>query len=301
MGFGVGMTGSGKTGLCIAIVVSGMAGRESVRENLYLALRAFILILPALSIILSQYSEGATDEETLVVTMDHSIQDKGGLPARSAEIGSELSVVSNVKNNMETEESIAYIVQIKDSNDRVVFLSITRSVLQGNAGELFRTDWHPEEEGEHVVQAFVWRDTEPPTPLSLSFSQVDVYSAEEIECSGSALCLEGIVTRIIDGDTIDVDHTTIRFSLINTPEYDEDGYEAATLFTAKMCPVGSRVLVDEDDGQTSGSFGRQIAKVFCGSKVINEELLKSGHAVILVKHCEESEFSSEDWARAFGC
>jgi endonuclease YncB( thermonuclease family) len=206
-----------------------------------------------------------------------------------------------VKNNRETEEPIAYIVQIKDFNDHVIFLSITRSVLQGSGGESFRTVWHPEQQGEHTVQAFVWRDTEPPLPLSLSLSKVDVYSTEGVECRGSASCLEGVVTKIIDGDTIDVDHKTIRFSLINSPELGENGYEAATSFTAQTCPVGSRVLVDEDDGQTSGSFGRQIAKVFCGNKVINEELLKSGNAVILVRHCGESEFSSEGWARTFGC
>ncbi len=285
----------------MAVVVSGMAGRENTRENLYLVFPALILILSAGDTTLSQYSEGATDEGALVVTLELSIEDKDGLPSRFAEIGRELSVISNVKNNMETAESIAYIAQIKDSSNRVVFLSITRSVLQGNVGESFRTVWHPIEEGDHIVQAFVWRDTEPPIPLSLSFSQVDVYSTEGIECSGSASCSEGIVTRIIDGDTIDVDYVTIRFSLINSPEFGEGGYEAATLFTAEACPVGSRVIVDEDDGQTSGSFGRQIAKVFCGSKVINEELLKSGNAVILAKHCEESEFSSEGWARAFGC
>jgi endonuclease YncB( thermonuclease family) len=270
------------------------------KENLYHGLPAFILILSAGSTILFQYSEGATDKGALIVTLELSIEDKDGLPSRFAEIGSELSVVSNVKNNMETEESIANIIQIKDSNDRVVYLSITHSVLQGNAGESFRTVWRPEEEGEHVVQAFVWRDTEPPTPLSLTFTQV-VVSTEEIECTGSASCSEGIVTRIVDGDTIDVNDIRIRLSLINSPELGEGGYEAATLFTAKVCPIGSRVLVDEDDGQTSGSFGRQIAKVFCGNKVINEELLKSGHAVILTAFCRESEFSSEGWARAFGC
>jgi len=278
-----------------------MAGRENQRKNLYLVLPTFILFLFAGSTNLFQYSEGTTDEGVLVVTLGLSIRDQDGLASGSAEIGGKLSVVSNVKNNMETEEEIAYIVQIKDPSNRVVFLSITRSVLPGNVGESFRTVWHPEEEGEHIVQAFVWRDIEPPMPLSHSFSQVDVYSTEGIECQGSASCLEGIVTRIIDGDTIDVNHQTIRFSLIDSPELGENGYEAATSFTAKTCPVGSRVLVDEDDGQTSGSFGRQIAKVFCGEKVINEELLRSGHAVILTKHCQESEFSSEGWARAFGC
>lgn len=270
-------------------------------ENLCLASLSFILLLSSGSLLRSQYSESATDDGNQVVTLELSIEDKNGVPLRSAELGSEVSIESNVSNNMETRESIAYIVQIKDYSDRVVFLSITRSALQGNDGEAFRTVWRPEEKGEHVVQTFIWRDSEPPMPLALSVAQIDIYSADEIECSGSASCTEGIVTRIIDGDTIDVDTTTIRFALINSPEFGESGYEEAALFTAETCPIGSKVVVDEDDGQPSGSYGRQIAKVFCGNRVINEELLRTGHAVILIKHCDESEFSGEEWARTSGC
>jgi endonuclease YncB( thermonuclease family) len=73
------------------------------------------------------------------------------------------------------------------------------------------------------------------------------------------------------------------------------------MFTSMHCAVGSKVLVDEDDGQTSGSFGRMIAKVYCGERSINEELLKSGNAIILVQHCSESEFANDPWARNYGC
>jgi endonuclease YncB( thermonuclease family) len=45
-----------------------------------------------------------------------------------------------------------------------------------------------------------------------------------------------------------------------------------------MCPVGSTALIDEDDGQTGGSYGRIVAKVYCGDKILNEELLRAGRA-----------------------
>ena len=42
---------------------------------------------------------------------------------------------------------------------------------------------------------------------------------------------------------------TIRFTLVDTPERGQDGYEEATAFTERLCPEGSEVVVDEDDGQ----------------------------------------------------
>jgi endonuclease YncB( thermonuclease family) len=106
---------------------------------------------------------------------------------------------------------------------------------------------------------------------------------------------------VIDGDTIDVGNVTVRFTLVDTAERGEAMYDEAKLFTSLRCAVGSNVLIDEDDGQTSGSFGRMIAKVYCGDRAINEELLESGNAIILVQHCGESEFANEQWAKNYGC
>ena len=50
----------------------------------------------------------------------------------------------------------------------------------------------------------------------------------------------GKVTKIVDGDTIDIDGIRIRLSLVNTPERNEQGYSNATAFTIKQCPVGTR-------------------------------------------------------------
>ena len=120
-------------------------------------------------------------------------------------------------------------------------------------------------------------------------------------CSGNARCITGYVTEIIDGDTIKVDGQSIRFALVNTPEYGQSGYNQATDFIARICPVNSPVLVDEDDGQTQGSYGRIIAVVHCNGVNLNEQILGVGLAEILTSFCYQSEFASHSWAQKYGC
>ena len=123
----------------------------------------------------------------------------------------------------------------------------------------------------------------------------------EKNCSGSAGCFTGYITRIVDGDTIYTATLKIRLSLTNTPEKNQEGYNEATQFTEKLCPVGSEILVDQDDLQKVDQYGRVLAKVFCGDKVLNSELLYNGHANILTQYCSTSEFSGEAWAKRYGC
>jgi len=102
----------------------------------------------------------------------------------------------------------------------------------------------------------------------------------------------------VDGDTLDVGSTRIRLTLVNTPEVGEAGYSEAKQFTSQTCPIGTQALVDEDDGQTSGSYGRMIAVVYCHGVNLNAELLTSGHAVLLSYYCSVSEFADQAWT---GC
>jgi endonuclease YncB( thermonuclease family) len=77
------------------------------------------------------------------------------------------------------------------------------------------------------------------------------------QCKGSANCFRGTVTEIVGSDTLDVDNSRVRLSMVNTPERGDPGYEEATDTTESECPVGSEALVDEDDGQ-KGVVGRLI-------------------------------------------
>ncbi|WP_145987987.1 thermonuclease family protein [Candidatus Nitrosocosmicus franklandus] len=123
-------------------------------------------------------------------------------------------------------------------------------------------------------------------------------------CSGNANCFTGVISKVIDGDTVEVDNqVTIRLALINTPERGEQGYQEAKDFLSLICGVGEKALVDEDDGQKGGSYGRMIGLVYCGDDNLlsNQLLIENDYAQILEEYCERSEFSDLDWAQKNGC
>lgn len=122
-------------------------------------------------------------------------------------------------------------------------------------------------------------------------------------CQGVDSCFDGTVTKVVDGDTLDIDNVRIRLALVNTPETYQDGYTQAKEFVETNCRVGTHAMVDEDDGQKSGSYGRMIGLVFCQNlgPSLNKAILTSGNAEILTQYCGVSEFSGKDWARQNGC
>ncbi len=130
---------------------------------------------------------------------------------------------------------------------------------------------------------------------------VSSMSTERKNCSGNARCITGTVTNVIDGDTIKVDGQSIRFALASAPEMNESGGIEARDLIERICPVGSTVLVDEDDGQTEGSYGRIIGVIYCNDVNLNEELVDSELGYIISGFCNKSEFSNYEWAQKYGC
>ncbi len=116
--------------------------------------------------------------------------------------------------------------------------------------------------------------------------------------SGNAKYFTGKVTGIIDGDTIKVDGKSIRFALASTPELNTPMGIAAKKYIQEICPMGSRVTVDEDDGQTQGSYGRMIAKVTCNGVNLNQAIIEKGFGHLSNVYCDKSEFSDDAWS---GC
>lgn len=120
-------------------------------------------------------------------------------------------------------------------------------------------------------------------------------------CSGNAMCLKGKITNIIDGDTIDVEDIRVRLALTSTPELELLEGIKAKKFVEETCPIGSDVLVDEDDGQIEGSYDRIIGKVLCQGIMLNEKILEEGFGEINTVYCTQSEFYDEPWAKNYGC
>jgi hypothetical protein len=120
-------------------------------------------------------------------------------------------------------------------------------------------------------------------------------------CKGTARCFNGIVTKITDGDTLEVNNIPIRLALVNAPEYYETGYNEAKEFASSICPAGSTATVDEDDGQTAGSYNRTIAVVYCEGINLNARILTNEYVSLDKSFCNVSEFKNEYWVVNEGC
>jgi len=120
-------------------------------------------------------------------------------------------------------------------------------------------------------------------------------------CTGNARCIEGFVTKIVDGDTIHVDGQSIRFALASAPELSGYGGVDSRSFIQTICPVGSSVIVDEDDGYPEGSYDRIVGVIYCNGMNLNEELLDANLGYLADRFCDSSEFAGESWAIKHGC
>lgn len=115
--------------------------------------------------------------------------------------------------------------------------------------------------------------------------------------SDAGTTLGGVVTDIVDGDTIKVRaegfETTVRLLGIDTPEtvHPSEPVQChgpeATAATERLAPVGTTVRLETDPTQdTRDRFNRLLAYVYVGEATgtdsVNHELVRDGHATVLV-------------------
>ena len=107
--------------------------------------------------------------------------------------------------------------------------------------------------------------------------------------------LEGIVTKVIDGDTLDINGTRIRLALVDTPERGQQGFDKAKKFVESLC-LGKKGELNVDSGQRRGDrYGREIGVVYCDGVNTNAKVMENKMANILTEFCDISEFSKENW------
>jgi len=208
--------------------------------------------------------------------------------------------------------------QITDHNNLIEHAIITHSIegikdvfefelkfsKEMNTSDLLFRIWDSKKNSVnlHIPKILTVVDVSPPSKNGHSDVQKSIAKSESAsKCIGTALCLTDKVIKVVDGDTIYIKNYKIRLSLTDTPEKSQVGFSEATSFTKKLCPVGSVITVDQDDKQKTDPYGRMVAKITCSGKNLNSELLENGYARILKKYCSTSEFSSEIWAKKYGC
>lgn len=105
-------------------------------------------------------------------------------------------------------------------------------------------------------------------------------------CGGGSECgpESGVVARIIDGDTIELESgDTIRYLMVNTPETtggkDECYGQNAVQFNTDLV-LGKEVTIDYDV-ECTDRFDRTLAYVSVGGQEVNTLLVERGFACVL--------------------
>lgn len=92
---------------------------------------------------------------------------------------------------------------------------------------------------------------------------------------------DGIVKRVIDGDTIELeDGTSVKLVGVNTSEPKDPYYDEAKKFTEKL--VNGKKVTFQYDAYTSDRFGRVLAYVIIGDNNLSIELAKNGLAKVAI-------------------
>ncbi len=105
--------------------------------------------------------------------------------------------------------------------------------------------------------------------------------APDIGNGGSAPSGEtATVTRIIDGDTIDVSlngqEVRVRYLGVNTPERDETCYREAT--EANRLFVSGKTVTLVADDENTDQYGRLLRYIYVGNLFVNAAMVEQGYA-----------------------
>jgi hypothetical protein len=108
----------------------------------------------------------------------------------------------------------------------------------------------------------------------------------------------GIMDRVIDGNTVQIDDTRIRLPFVDV--VDSGNMTAPHAVLARvLCPVGSYAYYDVDDLQPTGYYGRTIAMVYCSDGILLDRMMvEFGLGWVNQDYCERSEFRHVPWANA---
>lgn len=113
-------------------------------------------------------------KEEKVTIVQASITDQ--LNSQLYDVSAEQSVMiqSIIKNNQKSEQTFAYIVQIKDSDGIVVKLEAVEGMLPAYKSFTVGVSWTPDQSDNYQIEVFVWKSLNEPVPLSLNILNTDI-------------------------------------------------------------------------------------------------------------------------------
>lgn len=85
-------------------------------------------------------------------------------------VDEQIMIVSDISNNQDTQQTFAYITQVRNNDDVVISLSWLTGSLSPRQSFSPAQSWIPAESGTYHIQVFVWESIDSPSALSSPLS-----------------------------------------------------------------------------------------------------------------------------------
>ena len=85
---------------------------------------------------------------------------------KTVEVGKQIQIAADLKNNQDIKQDFAYIVQIQNEDGVTVSLAWITGTLEPAQSFTPALSWVPNEEGTYEATIFVWESIDNPSALS---------------------------------------------------------------------------------------------------------------------------------------
>lgn len=89
---------------------------------------------------------------------------------KTVEVGKQIQIAADLKNNQDIKQDFAYIVQIQNEDGVTVSLAWITGTLEPAQSFTPSLSWIPNEEGKYEATIFVWESINNPSALSPTLS-----------------------------------------------------------------------------------------------------------------------------------
>lgn len=93
-----------------------------------------------------------------------------GQQTKSVEVGKQVQIAADLRNNQDHEQKFAYIVQVQNKDGVTVSLAWITGVLTPAQSFTPSLSWTPNEAGQYDATIFVWESIDNPSALSPTLS-----------------------------------------------------------------------------------------------------------------------------------
>lgn len=94
---------------------------------------------------------------------------------KTVEVGKQIQIAADLKNNQDIKQDFAYIVQIQNEDGVTVSLAWITGTLEPAQSFTPALSWVPNEEGMYEATIFVWESIDNPSALSPTLTlEIDV-------------------------------------------------------------------------------------------------------------------------------